>query len=53
MNPGDICQEQISDILDEIQLADKCNTQAMYLSGGQKRKLNTVMAIIAGTKVNK
>ena len=52
MNPSEISQEQVSDILREIELYEKLNTLAKDLSGGQKRKLSIVQAIIAGSEVS-
>ena len=44
-------KEQASEMLQEIGLELKKNTQSRYLSGGMKRKLSVGIALIGDSKV--
>ncbi len=49
--PDDVLKERIDDILEELNLFEKKNSQASSLSGGMKRKLNMGMSLVHGPEI--
>ncbi|KAL9264205.1 ABC transporter A family member 1-like protein [Drosera capensis] len=47
----DILQNSVSEMMEEVGLADKANTVVSALSGGMKRKLSLGIALIGNSKV--
>lgn len=50
--PKTLIEFEVNKTLKDIDLLDKADTYAKYLSGGQKRKLSVGIAVIGDPKVN-
>ena len=44
-------KHDVESLLNDIQLTDKSHVQSKALSGGMKRKLSVLLALIGGSKV--
>ena len=44
-------ERDVGSLLEDIQLTDKSHVQSKALSGGMKRKLSVLLALIGGSKV--